>query len=77
MFSVTFDSADGYWEQRRTAASVVVQTKMWESEEFGEAVENNFWLPPESFYFILSFVNVVTYIHSGEFILSPQLLNME
>jgi len=48
--SGTLEAADGYRRAKRSAASAVAEAKTWAWEEFGEAMENNFWTALKRFW---------------------------
>ncbi len=47
------EAANGYREARRATALVVMEAKTWLWEEFGEAMEKDFWLASRKFWKIV------------------------
>lgn len=40
----TPEAADGNWQAKHARARVVVEAKTWAMEEFGKAIEEDYWL---------------------------------
>ncbi len=47
------EAADRYREARRAAASAVAEVKIWVWEEFGKAMEKDFWFASRKFWQIV------------------------